>query len=125
MSDNSSKAVERSQTAPNAGAVFSSGILLDLEQLKFPICAIVELAIESPRPDFAGRLLRPLQQVTLRPDKVLGNLIRLGETRGDEARCWIAAENVKVVRILGAVKCIGEPTDEQAQWVHDVERLAA
>jgi hypothetical protein len=98
-----------------------NAVTLDLEQLKFPICAIVQLAIEPPRPDFAGRPIRPLQQVTLRPDKVLGDLIRLGETRGDEARCWIAAEHVAVVKILGRVKCAGDPANEQAEWVQDQE----
>lgn len=110
------------QGASSQGRPFSfSGVPLDLAQLKFPICAIVQLAIEGPRPDFAGRPLRPLQQVTLRPDKVIDGLIRLGETRGDEARCWIAAEHVSVVKILGRVKCQGDPADEQAEWVQVVQ----
>ena len=68
----------------------------DLEQFRranVPICAIVKLATQPPG---------VLQQVTLRPDKVSrAGLIRLGETPGDEALCWIAPEHIGVVEILG------------------------
>ncbi len=82
-----------------------AGVPLDLEQLRsagIAICAIVELAIEPPRPDFEGNKLRPLQQVVLRPDKISPQgLIRLGETPGDEANCWTRPEHVNVIEILG------------------------
>lgn len=113
-SDISSPAEHRPQGASSQGRPFSfSGVPLDLEQLKFPICAVVKLATQPPG---------VFQQVTLRPDKVVDGLIRLGETRGDEARCWIAAEHVAVVKILGRVKCAGNPADEQAEWVQEAER---
>lgn len=84
------------------------GPTLNLDELKRPICAVVKLATQP-----AG----VLQQVTLRPDKVSeGGLIRLGETRGDEARCWISPENVVVVEVLGEVECVGNPADEVAEW---------
>jgi hypothetical protein len=76
---------------------------LDLGKLDKPMCCVVELAIEPPRPDFGMNMIRPLQQVTLRPDKVSSHgLIRLGETQGDEANCWIRPEHIKVVEILGS-----------------------
>ena len=85
-----------------------AGVPLDLEQLRSAgraICAIVELAIEPPRPDFERNLIRPLQQVVLRPDKIsLQGFIRLGETPGDEANCWIRPEHINVLEILGTVE---------------------
>ncbi len=69
------------------------GVILDLGQLKVPTVAIVHLATQPPG---------TLQQVTLRPDKVTkANFIRLGETPGDEALCWIHPDNVMVMEILG------------------------
>lgn len=77
------------------GPYFVGGIPLDLAQLKVPTCAVVQLATQPPG---------VLQQVTLRPDKVSKQkLIRLGETPGDEALCWIHPKNVLVVEILGTV----------------------
>lgn len=71
------------------------GVELDLSQLKVPTNAIVHLATQAPG---------SLQQVTLRPDKVSkGGFIRLGETQGDEALCWVHPKNVLVMEILGTV----------------------
>ena len=60
------------------------------------LLAVVHLATQAPG---------VLQQVTLRPDKIAnsGQLIRLGETQGDEASCWIALDHVYVVEWLGTV----------------------
>lgn len=76
--------------------------MLDLEQLKKrgPICAVVQLATQAPN---------VLQQVTLRPDKISqAGLIRLGDTPGDEARCWIRPEAIEVIEILGTAEQVSE-----------------
>ena len=71
------------------------GLLLDIKQLKKNTVAIVHLATQPPG---------TLQQVTLRPDKVSrAGFLRLGETQGDEAMCWIHPDNVMVMEILGVV----------------------
>ena len=59
-----------------------------------PVTAIVHLATQPPN---------VLHQVTIRKDKTIDrmNLIRFGETPGDEALCWIAYENVEIIAILG------------------------
>ncbi len=50
----------------------------------------------------AGDMVRPLQQVTLRPDQFSAvGYLRLGNTPGDEAHCWIAPLNVQIVEVLG------------------------
>lgn len=72
------------------------GLELNLSRLECDICAVVKLKTQPPG---------VLQQVTLSPGKVSasGSLIRLGETPGDEALCWIEPHNVIVVEILGTV----------------------
>ena len=42
-----------------------------------------------------------LHQVTLRPDKIHGGLIRLGETPNDEAAGWQWPQSITVVTVLG------------------------
>jgi hypothetical protein len=42
-----------------------------------------------------------LQQVTIRPDKVKGNILRLGETPADEYMGWVRLEDVEIVQVLG------------------------
>ena len=42
-----------------------------------------------------------LHQVTLRPGKVSGDLIRLGETRWDEISGWQWVDALEVVAVLG------------------------
>ena len=51
-------------------------------------------------------MVRPLQQITLRPDQVTEEgYLRLGNTPGDEAHCWIHPQNIQIVEVLGtAVK---------------------
>ena len=71
------------------------------------ICAVVKLATQPPG---------VLQQVVLRPDKCVSGLIRLGETRGDEARCWIAAEHIAVVAILGRAVATDETQPDACDW---------
>lgn len=79
--------------------------------LKEPITAIVCLPLngafpplETPQNGVAtlADMIRPLQQVTLRPDKLSAlGYIRLGETPGDEAMCWVSPANIRVVEVLG------------------------
>ena len=64
-----------------------------------PIVAVVHLDTQPPL---------VLQQVTLRPDKVKDGHIRLGETMGDEALCWIALDRVHVVMVLGRAVQVGD-----------------
>lgn len=78
-------------------------------KLPEPLVAIVALPLNGIYPPLDAtmqtkpeQMVRPLQQVTLRPDKLstLGYL-RLGETPNDEANCWIHPENVLIVEVLG------------------------
>ena len=57
-----------------------------------PIVAVVQLATQPKN---------VLQQVVLRPDKVKGDLIRLGETPGDEANGWLRLGDINLICILG------------------------
>ena len=59
-----------------------------------PTCVIAHLATQPPN---------VLHQVVLRPDKIATGtkLIRLGETPGDEALCWIALEHIEIAHVLG------------------------
>ncbi len=84
------------------------GVPLDLDQLNVAICAVVKLATTPPG---------VLHQVTLRPDKVNGELIRLGETRGDEASCWIHRDMVRVIEILGRATPKDEANPDACEWV--------
>ncbi len=83
-------------------------------KLSEPIAAIVVLPLNGmfppldlpgqvlPPHEMAALMVRPLQQVMLRPDKVSEcGLIRLGETPGDEANCWIRQTNIEIVEVLG------------------------
>ena len=57
--------------------------------------AVIQLATQPPS---------VVHQVTLRPDKAhkgLHDLIRLGETQGDEAAGWQHPSTINVVAILG------------------------
>ncbi len=97
-----------------------TGVPLDLEQFRsagIDICAIVELVVQPTWPSFDGRTpVRPLLQVTIRQDKIsTRGLIRLGETPGDEARCWIRAEHVQVIEILGQAQP-ADAANERAPW---------
>lgn len=52
--------------------------------------------------DTDGAPVRPLQQVTLRPDRFSAEgYIRLGTTPGDEANCWIHPHDIRIVEVLG------------------------
>jgi hypothetical protein len=48
-----------------------------------------------------------LQQVTIRPDKVKGNILRLGETPADEYMGWVRLEDVEIVQVLGKAVEVG------------------
>lgn len=70
-----------------------AGVPLDLDQLKAPTCAIVQLKTQMPG---------VVHQVVLRPDKISrAGFIRLGDTPGDEASCWVHADNLLVMELLG------------------------
>lgn len=78
------------------------GQSLDLANLEKPLCCLVALAIQPMYPQPGGGYVKPIQQVTLRPDKVSkSGFIRLGETLGDEAMCWIKPEHIQVLDVLG------------------------
>ncbi len=77
-----------------------------------PLTAIVMLPLNGmfpplgaeagPLSGFPSPMVRPLQQVTLRPDMLSDEgYIRLGSTPGDEANCWIHPSNIEVVEVLG------------------------
>jgi hypothetical protein len=83
---------------------------LDLKALDKPYVCVVQL---RDQPNGA------LMQVTLRPDKVLGNLIRLGDTVEDEARCWRAGEDIFVIAVITPAK------QENGAWKSEAEMLAA
>lgn len=104
-----------------------NGKMLAYCALEQPLVAIVRIPLNPPYPPLnatqttgIAEMIRPLQQVTLRQDKItpLGH-IRLGETQGDEANCWISIEHVEIVEVLGrsverdgAWRC--EPFEENA-----------
>jgi hypothetical protein len=47
--------------------------------------------------------VRPLQQVTLRADKISEEgYLRLGHTPLDEANCWIDPADILIIEVLGA-----------------------
>lgn len=75
------------------------------------LLAVVHLATQPPG---------VLQQVTLRADKLspYGQLLRLGETDGDEAFCWVALEHIYIVEYIGTV-------DMQTKIVTPFERPSA
>lgn len=83
-----------------------------LDGMKFdsPLCAIITIATQPIYQGFDQLPVRPMMQVILRPDKIRGNLIRLGESQGDEAYCWIEMKNVEVVEILG------NATEKDGKW---------
>lgn len=78
----------------DGGEAFVAIVTIPLNGVFQPLDAIPT----APPSDF----IRPLQQVTIRPDKIteLG-YIRLGETQGDEANCWIHPSNILIVEVLG------------------------
>lgn len=57
-----------------------------------PVCCVVQLKHQPPG---------VVHQVTLDPAKIKGELIRIGEWPGDEARGWQVIGNVAVLTILG------------------------
>lgn len=75
---------------------------LDLSKLDKPVVAVVQLRTQPKG---------VLHQVTLDPSKVhqRSQLIRLGESSGDEANGWLEPENIIVRAVLGiAVQADGK-----------------
>ena len=85
-------------------------------RLDYPLVAIVVLPLNGMFPPLDASsltqpqdMVRPLQQVTLRPDKLSAEgFIRLGETPNDEANCWIHPQNVLIAEVLGKAKDTGQ-----------------
>lgn len=51
----------------------------------------------------AGQMPGVIHQVALRKDKLRGNLIRLGETPGDEFQGWRRCSDIEIIAILGTM----------------------
>lgn len=51
-----------------------------------------------------------LQQVTIRPDKVKDQIIRLGETIADEYNGWLRLEDITIMTVLG------KAVEEDGKW---------
>ena len=85
-------------------------------ELEYPLVAIVVLPLNGMFPPLEvstatlpNEMVRPLQQVTLRPDKISEEgFIRLGETPNDEANCWIHPQNVQIAEVLGRAQDTGQ-----------------
>lgn len=75
-----------------------------------PIVAVIHLAIDPPP---------VLRQVILRGDKRKGDLIRLGETPGDEANGWIRLSDIEVITILG------DAVERDGKWLCVPQKEAA
>ena len=71
-----------------------------------PTLAVVQLATQPPN---------VLHQVVLRPDKVKGDLIRLGETPGDEANGWLRLGDVTIVQTLG--RAVEVKDGQGTKWI--------
>lgn len=72
---------------------------------KQAITVIAMLPLNGIFPPLEGsdRPVRPLQQITLRPDMLSDEgFLRLGHTPGDEANCWISPHDILIVEVLGA-----------------------
>jgi hypothetical protein len=63
-----------------------------------PIVAVIHTRMQPPG---------VLQQVTIRPDKLKGNIIRFGETPADEYMGWVRLEDIEVVAVLGKAQEVG------------------
>ena len=75
--------------------------ILNLEQLDRPYCCVVQLRTQPPG---------VIHQVILNPEKVKGNLIRLGETKGDELNGWQFPTSIDVLTILGVAHIAKDDT---------------
>ena len=86
-----------------------NGLRLSDVRLTEPVVAIIVLPLNGMYPPLGAtaqitpqEMILPLQQVTLRPDKLSAEgFIRLGETPNDEANCWIDPKNVLIAEVLG------------------------
>lgn len=85
--------------------------MLTLQDLDQPYVCVIQLTTQPPN---------VLHQVTIRPDKVkkqgpqaIADIVRLGETQGDEAVGWVYPNMVNIVAILGRAI---PPKDEKGQW---------
>ena len=78
--------------SPSPPAVSDSAAAFSSFNLTEPVCCVVQLKHQSEG---------VVHQVTLDPAKIQGELIRIGDWPGDEARGWQHMGNVKVLAVLG------------------------
>jgi hypothetical protein len=70
-----------------------------------PIQAIVAVIQSRTQPPGV------LQQVTIRPDKLKGHIIRFGETTADEYNGWLRLEDITLMAVLGLA------VEKDGKWV--------
>ena len=56
------------------------------------ICAVIHASTQAPS---------VLHQVVIDPEKVKGNIIRLGDYPGDEYVGWLNLQHIDVIEVLG------------------------
>ena len=88
---------------------------LSLAALTEPVVAVIQLHTQKPG---------ILHQVVLRPDKVAGVLIRLGETPGDEANGWQFPQNITVLWVLGRAVETGDGKWKCVPFAEPLEKAA-
>ena len=66
-----------------------------------PVVAVIHTRMQPPG---------VLQQVTIRPDQVKGEIIRFGGTPEDEYMGWVRLQDVEIVQILGRA------VEENGKW---------
>ena len=82
--------------------------ILNLEDLDKDYVAIVQLRTQAPG---------VIHQVALRPEKILGEYIRLGETPGvDELTGWQAPKNIMVLAVIGTLHEVKDSAGKQTGW---------
>lgn len=89
---------------------------------KHSLCVIAQIPFNPPYPPLTPQEppARAMVQVVLRPDKMTEmGLIRLGETLGDEANCWIHPHDILIVEVLGRAV---EGADGKWQSLEEPER---
>lgn len=69
-----------------------------------PTVAVIHLLVDHPS---------VLRQVIIRPDKLKGDLLRFGETPGDEANGWIRLGDIEIIAVLGRAI---EPKGNETAW---------
>lgn len=86
-----------------------------------PVCAILKFRDGLIYGQQIPQIPALLVQVTIRPDKVSpsGNLIRFGDTLGDELVGWMRRDYLEVVEVLGQAKI-----EEKSVTITPFEKVA-